>query len=250
MKIHHALGFAIALLSSAGTAHAGQVLENGGFESPGLGNGKYGSYKTGDSIGSPGWTVLGNPGPSNRVLLLEKNFASAGVDYEPHGGQNWLDITGMLNTGTNSGVQQTVMTTAGLAYELAFFVGRAVTNDSSANPKVVDPAIVDLSINGGPRVAYTNDLATSPGTMTWQGFTTRFTAVGNSTTFSFYNGTLDTLIVGLDDVSLTELTGGVSITAVAPEPTTFASATVGILCVGLTWVSRRRARNRSGTATS
>jgi hypothetical protein len=176
------------------SVHADSVL-NGGFETPSVPAGSYTHLVGGQTLGA--WTVVGTG-----VLLVQTTYAepAEGISaFAAQAGLNSLDLTGAGNEGFTSGVVQTVQTTAGQAYHLSFFVGRA----SSASPLYSAPATVDLSINGGPRVGYTNTAAT-PGTTNWMKFTTSFVATGSSTTLAFLNGTPPpTTEAGVDGVVLT-----------------------------------------------
>jgi hypothetical protein len=176
------------------SVHADSLL-NGGFETPSVPTGGFTHFVGGQTIGA--WTVVGTG-----VLLVQTGYAEPanGISsFAAQAGLNSLDLTGAGNEGFTSGVEQTVQTTAGQAYNLSFFVGRA----SSASPLYSAPATVDLSINGGPRVGYTNATAT-PGTNNWMKFTASFVASGSSTILTFYNGTpAPTTEAGLDSVVLT-----------------------------------------------
>ncbi len=183
----------LALSAMVPSVHADSLL-NGGFETPSAPVGGFTSLGGGQALG--GWTVVGSA-----VLLLHTNYAEPGNGisaFTAQAGMNSLDLTGVGNNGFTSGVQQTVQTINGQAYTLSFFVGRA----SSASPIYSTPTTVDLSINGGPRVGYTNATVTS-GTINWKQFTTTFVATGTSTTVTFYNGTpAPSSEAGLDSVVL------------------------------------------------
>jgi len=176
------------------SAHAESLL-NGGFETPSVPTGGFTHVLGGQTVGA--WTVVGTG-----VLLVQTGYAEPanGISsFAAQAGLNSLDLTGLGNQGFTSGVQQIVQTTAGQAYNISFFVGRG----SSASPLYSAPATVDLSINGGPRVGYTNAAAT-PGTINWMKFKTSFVATGTSTTLTFLNGTpAPTTEAGLDSVVLT-----------------------------------------------
>jgi hypothetical protein len=175
------------------SVRADSVL-NGGFETPSVPTGSFTHLVGGQTVGA--WSVVGTG-----VLLVQTAYAEPANGISPFAAQaglNSLDLTGYGNQGFTSGVEQTVQTTAGQAYQLSFFVGRG----SSSSPLYSTPATVDLSINGGPRVGYTNAAAT-PGTINWKKFTTSFVATGSSTTITFLNGTAaPTTEAGLDSVVL------------------------------------------------
>jgi hypothetical protein len=197
-QVHRAaLGIGSVLLTLGAlvpSVHAQSVL-NGGFETPSVPTGGFTHIVGGQSVGA--WTVVGTA-----VLLVQTAYAEPENGISPFAAQaglNSVDLTGLGNQGFTSGVEQTVQTTAGQAYNLSFFVGRG----SSASPLYSAPATIDLSINGGPRVGYTNAAAT-PGTINWKKFTTSFVATGSSTKLTFLNGTpAPTTEAGLDSVVLT-----------------------------------------------
>jgi Protein of unknown function (DUF642) len=197
-QVHRvALGIGSVLLTLGAlvpSVHADSLL-NGGFETPSVPAGGFTHFVGGQAVGA--WTVVGTG-----VLLVQTSYAEPanGISsFAAQAGLNSLDLTGAGNEGLTSGVEQTVQTIAGQAYNLSFFVGRA----SSASPLYSAPATVDLSINGGPRVGYTNAAAT-PGTNNWMKFKTSFVATGSSTTLTFQNGTpAPTTEAGLDSVVLT-----------------------------------------------
>ena len=102
---------AFAFLSAAGAANAQNLLVNPGFEVPPTAPGAAVSFGGGSSLG--GWTVLG---PANAVMLLNTAYAEPAngmTAFQAHGGSNSLDTTGPGNTGTSSGVQQSVATVGG-----------------------------------------------------------------------------------------------------------------------------------------
>jgi Protein of unknown function (DUF642) len=197
-QIHRAaLGLGSVLLTLGALvpgAHADSLL-NGGFETPAVPVGGYTHFVGGQTVGA--WTVVGTA-----VLLVQTEYAEPanGISaFTAQAGLNSLDLTGAGNEGFTSGVEQVVPTIAGQAYNLSFFVGRA----SSGSPLYSAPATVDLSINGGPRVGYTNTAATT-GTNNWMKFKTSFVATGSSTTITFLNGTPSPITeAGLDGVVLT-----------------------------------------------
>ena len=197
-RVHRAaLGIGSVLMTLSAlvpSVHADSVL-NGGFETPVVPVGSFAHVLGGQTVGA--WTVVGTA-----VLLLQTGYAEPenGISsFAAQAGLNSVDLTGYGNEGFTSGVEQTVQTTAGQAYHLSFFVGRA----SSASPLYSAPATVDLSINGGARVGYTN-AAVTPGTTNWKKFTTSFVATGSSTKITFLNGTPAPITeAGLDSVVLT-----------------------------------------------
>ena len=138
-------------------------------------------------------------------------------------------ITGHGNTGPTDAIQQIVATTVGQNYILSFYVGRAQSNNG--NSTYQGPATVDLSINGGGAVGFTNTDAPPPGFGDWANFSTTFIATGSTTTITFLNGTGgQTYYAGLDNVSMVEV----------PEPSTLVLSALG--GVGLSVAAARRRR--------
>ena len=211
----------VALTWPAAAAHANLIVD-GGFEMPALPPGGLLGAGGGGSIGA--WSVVGAG-----VALVETSYGEPGngiTAFNSQEGLNSLDLTGFGNQGLTSGVVQGVATTVGQTYRLSFFVGRAGGNE----PYYATPATVDLSIDGGPRVGFTNSGLT-PGFNNWQEFTVFFDAALSTTTLTFYNGTPGpTAEAGLDDVVLEPA-------AAVPEP---ASAT--LLCAGVAAIIALRFR--------
>jgi hypothetical protein len=205
----------IATLASQSYAQ----LINGGFENPVIQNGGFTTYGTG-STAITGWTVVGP-----QVLIVSTNYAEPfnGVTrFNSAAGNQSLDLTGQSNTGINSGVTQSIATTAGSEYTVSFSVGVMNSNASYSSP-----SLVDLSIDGGSRISFTNSATSPSGLVNWQRFSHTFMALSPTTSITFLNGTgLSTNnFVGLDDVS------------VVPEPATL--SLLGLLAVS---ALRRRLR--------
>ena len=205
------LSLVITLLGAALAASAQNLIVNGGFENPVVGNGNLGIY-SGGSTAITGWTVTGTD-----VLILDTNYGEPGngiARFASQEGVQSLDITGSANTGLADGVRQTISTAMGMTYRVSFSVGRA---QSSVNSSLYNsPSTVRLSIGGGPLTSYTNSNSTS-GTTNWQSFTTSFVATGTSTDVAFLNGTPDNSFAGLDNVSVQAV----------PEPASLAALGLG-----------------------
>lgn len=201
------LGLAV-LVSTRPAAHA-QIVD-GSFEAPVISAGNSLFFAPGTNIGP--WTVVG---PSDSLMWL---MASSYVEpqnqisaFTAEQGQQSLDLTGPGNDGPDLGIQQTFATATGQNYTLTFYVGKAESAGDS--PAYTDPAVADVSIDGGLRTSFTNAASGASGTVVWQQFTDTFTAAAPTTTLSFFNGTNSphSNYVGLDNVN-------VSPTSSTPEP--------------------------------
>jgi hypothetical protein len=215
--------------AAAPTAHA--ALANTGFEDPVLLPGEARILTPGQPVGA-GWTVVGDPGTNIYVLHTTYSEPVAGMaQFNAFEGLNSIDLSGDGNKGPTAGVQQTVATTPGLEYALSFYVGRATPAGGPANV-YVSPATVDVTINNGPRLSFTNSNI-SQSMINWAPFTLNFIAPTNSTVITFLNGTpAASNEAGLDLVDLRAV----------PEPSAAALVTfalVGIFC-------RRRTLLRAG----
>jgi hypothetical protein len=190
-------GLLLCLLGSA--AHGANLIRNGGFESPGVPDGGYATFSTGEAFSS--WRVVK---ASGNVGVVSGAFTQDGFSFPAKSGKQWLDLTGLSQTAT--GVAQTVPTTPGAAYTLVFFVGNLV------NPTGIFgvSSTVNVLVNGTQVFSATNSRGTGQTAMVWQKFTTTITATSSRTTISFVNGDLsgDTLN-GLDAISLILETDGV-----------------------------------------
>lgn len=222
-------GAFLALVVFAQSTRA-DLIQNGGFEQPPV----PGTYPQlldvpGGSGLITGWTTLGND-----VLLIGNSYSEPGngVTFNAQSGNQSLDITGVGNTGPTDGITQTVNgTTAGQAYTLTFWVGKATSNLTS-DTIYVGPASVGLKIDGGAVMTFTNSNST-PGAVNWQQFSIQFVATGSSTAITFLNETpVGTNYAGLDGVTLNAV----------PEPGPLTLCAAGLpLFLGISWFRNRRA---------
>jgi hypothetical protein len=239
LRAHHMLILSF-LLTGAGHARA-NLIQNGGFESPVLAPGQDMEY-SGGSTAISGWTVVGD-----NVLLIQTPYSELGapyydgmVQFNAQSSLNSLDLTGGGDTDSpTDGIQQTVTTTPGDTYLLSFYVGRAQSNNGDS--RYQNPATADLSINGGPRVSFTNSDLPPSGYVDWKQFTTSFLATGSTTTITFPNGTpVGTNFAGLDNVVLVDTTS-------VPEPTSLILIGVDVGGVtGYTWRQQKGKRKPQG----
>lgn len=122
---------------------------------------------------------------------------------------------------------------AGASYGLSFYVGSA---EDATSFDYFHPATIDLSINGGPRVSYTNPNAPTD-MLNWKQFTAAFVATGPSTTITFLNGSAsNNFLSALDNVTITELSA-----VPLPEPASLTLWGLGAMGAAFGAYRRRRA---------
>jgi hypothetical protein len=130
----------------------------------------------------------------------------------------------------SSGVSQSVATTVGREYELSFYVG------STTDHSLFFPSTVDLSIDGGSRVHYSNTDPPPTTMLDWKLFTVDFTATHSMTDLTFLNGDLrNNYVTALDNIQLIEV-------ASVPEPSSLVMSSIllGILMTAGIFRTARR----------
>jgi hypothetical protein len=194
----------------------GSLITNGSFESPVVSVGTFVNFG-GGSGAITGWTVVGVD-----AAVTSTAFVQSGITFQAQDGAQWIDLAGVTSNSSTSGVRQTIPTTPGALYTVDFHVGSATDN------RFFFPTTVDLSIDGGPRVSYTNP-AVPTTSLNWLRFEAPFTAAGPTTTLTFFNGgTSNNFLNALDNVSVNEV----------PEP----AAAALVSCLALVWPPGRRHR--------
>jgi hypothetical protein len=187
---------------------AGNLIVNGGFEEPVVRDGGYVTYRPGQSFA--GWQVIG---PAGGVSPISGNYKNAGVRFVAREGRQWLDLTGP-SASTGIGVQQTLQTTPGQIYDLAFWVG----NVSAGGFGTV--STVEVFVDGQSLGLARNDQFI-PGQQGWGLFKMQVTATGTTMTLAFVNrDPSNDNSNGLDAVSLVPApaTGASRSPAVAAAP--------------------------------
>lgn len=208
------IGIAAAL--TLAPAFGANLLINGGFESPSVGN-SYVLYGNG-STAITGWTVVDPANAGGVAIQPSSQFASLGVVAQE--GLQFVDLTGV--NGQGKGLQSdAVSTVIGQKYRLSFELGEFwVRNYGSFGT-----AAVDVSINGVSQGSFINAVnLTAPGT-DWQLETLDFVATSSSTRVKFVNlvgPSYSNLGTGLDAVSLQQ------VSAPVPEPSILALMLAGM----------------------
>jgi hypothetical protein len=157
-------------------ACAGSLLSDCSFETPALAAGGTQLFSNGQSIGA--WTVVGATG---NVNTIDTTFMQDGFTFEAEDGQQSLDLTGTSNSAT--GVAQTVTTTIGTEYQLAFWVGNVVDPDGIFGVT----STVEVQIDGSDAYSAVNANGTGTMTLDWEEFSFTFVATSASTTVGFIN---------------------------------------------------------------
>ncbi len=214
----------VATFFSLAASLEASILVNGSFEDPLVPTGYYTNF-SGGSTAITGWTVVGVD-----AAVVSTTFAQNGIHFQAQDGDQWIDLAGVVSNSQTSGVSQVISTVIGVDYLVSFFVGSAA--DTTFRPQFFFPATIDLSIDGGPRVSFTNP--NSPNSMLdWMQFDYQFTATTTATNITFYNGgAANNYNSALDNVTVNRVDGAV------PEA---ASALIwGVLTLGVGAVARFR----------
>ncbi len=173
------------------------LIVNGSFEAPVVPVGSFTNFG-GGSTAITGWTVVGVDS-----TVVSGSFSQSGITFQAQNGVQWVDLAGVTSNSMSSGVTQGIATTAGSNYEISFWVG-------SARAQFFDASTVDLQIDSGPRMHFTNP-ATPNNMLNWKEFVVSFTATNSTTNITFLNGSAsNNFLSALDNVS-------VNLSAV-PEP--------------------------------
>jgi hypothetical protein len=217
------LPIAILISFMASPAFA-NLITNGSFETPVVPNGGFTNFP-GGSTAITGWTVVGVDS-----AVTSTNFVQSGIHFQAQDGIQFIDLAGVTSNSNASGVTQTIPTVSGQPYAVSFYVGSSTDASGSF---FFFPSTIDLSINAGPRVPFTNPIGPT-NMLNWQQFIVPFVATGAATNLTFYNGSASNNFESMLD--------NVVVDAV-PEPATiFLFALGGTAILG--HMPRVRARQR------
>lgn len=216
---------------------------NGSFEFPLVPQGSFTTFNAG-STGIPGMTVL-----NSAVSIVNTGLTAFGFRFQSNSDNQWLDLSGEGGMTTSKGISQILQTEPGEEYNLSFYVGSAYGYTAAAWTNM-SPATVDVSIDGGSRISFTNtDLATNQ--MNWKLFSTVFVASGATTSIEFFYGNTGpsgpfNFACGLDDVSVAKTTNKYGIHPALPENGGItANATTGSSLLGYPFFEVRQHPNVS-----
>lgn len=159
-------------------AHAApNMISNGGFEDPVVPTGSFTIFETDATF--PSWTVMGAPG---NVAVVNTKYKQGGFKFKALAGKQWLDLTGIDGNGA-TGVQQTVATSIGIAYQLTFSVGNVVDKNNVFGSK----STIKVLVNGDPLMTAVNPGKKDDGTIHWKTFNTVVIGTSKRTTIAFVN---------------------------------------------------------------
>jgi len=182
-----------------------------------------GSFELGTLVNDGNQTMTFNAGPTNitgwTAVGRQVSWIQAGNPFSlsAEDGSRFLDLTA-YNTGAPfGGVSQTIATTAGLQYQLSFFLG-------SYTQLWGGPPVSILASAGSTSQTFT--VSTTSTASTWTPFSMQFTA-GSSSTVITLTGAAGVEYIGLDNVSVDPAAAGV------PEPATCILAGLGLIAAGL-----------------
>jgi len=167
-----------------GTYGAYGLIQDGGFETPVVGPGGfqtgYQVFNVGQTFGTGNpWTVVGSVAGNVAIYPSTETVGSPPTSLNVEEGVQALDLTGSLDNGQATGVQQTITTAIGTTYTLTFWVGEFNNQPSS----------VVVNLNGVLFQTATNNSPTTGNTTLWKMFTYPFTATATSTVIQFINNT-------------------------------------------------------------
>lgn len=209
----------VAMLTATPVLAANLVV-NGSFENPAVPTASFINY-LGGSTAITGWTVVGVDS-----AVSEDTFMQSGITFQAQDGNQMIDLAGVTSNSMTSGVTQNISTTINQVYEISFYVG------SATDSNFFFPSTIDLSIDGGARVSYTNPTAPT-NMLNWKLFTVNFTATNSTTNLTFFNGgTSNNFESELDNVSVNAV----------PEPSSIVLAAFSFAGLAA-WGWRRRKRS-------
>lgn len=230
---------AVALAAlTATSADAANLVANGDFANLGsvwVDNTGLGSddLQTGGATDIPDWTNV--PGFANEFWFTSPNDY-VGLTASPGNGSSFaVDLTGQANNKPYGGLEQTIVTTPGVAYVLQFDLG----SSWEWNGPGLAAAALTASATGTSSLA--SELFTlAPATDNYDDWATEtldFTADSSSTTIEFLaDSDYTSEYTGLDNVSVTQASPVSSV----PEPPSWTIMLIGLGGLGAAMRLRRK----------
>jgi hypothetical protein len=210
MKPLHPIAAIAACALLLADAQATELLVNGSFESPQVSYSRYGAGSTAIT----GWTT---------VLSGVEAFSPSALGFGA--AADGLMVVDLANyTFSAGGLEQTVATVPGQAYDVGFFAGNSLSSGRTGT------GIVKVTIDGTTTLQFDTAVATSA-TLAWAARSFSFVATDDATTIRFWNDQNANQYFALLD--------GVGVTAAVPEPATWALLGVGAALL-LSRTQRRR----------
>jgi hypothetical protein len=215
--------FIAGTLLLANSSIRADLIQNGSFENPDIGNPFYLSATAG-STSIAGWSVSG----SGDVALVD----AAGTAATPPGypsfapaqdGQNYLDLSGATNT-AHATIFQDFQTVVGESYLLKFYIGASNQNTPGAT--------INVALNGTGSLLNTYTAPTSTTVLNWGYRSVSFLADSTTTRLSFHDTS------STDDN--TSFVDNVSVLVAVPEPSTWAGAAMVVVFSGFSLIRRRQ----------
>jgi len=163
---------AVLLAGTAVAAQAQNLIQNGSFETPVVAPGTYQEFPVG-AAAIPKWEITGEVGS---VAVISTTLSGNGFTFQAKSGQQSLDLTGGSNGQT--GVQQTVATTPGAAYELTFHVGNVYDLGGAFGSS----STVNVYVNGILLTSVRNAAGKNSNNQVWKKVSVAFQANADTST--------------------------------------------------------------------
>jgi hypothetical protein len=202
--------------ATSGKARAGNIVVNGGFETPVVTDFYYDTYYAGQSF--TGWTV------GQGAVALYTDQYNPGMSDVPYQGNQALQLAS--TQGGNGSIYQDLVTAPGATYILSFAFASNPFTSESASMNVAWGGATIASLSAAPSHDFTN--------LGWIVESYTVTASAGITRLEFTN-TSSGVGVGLPQID------AVSASPV-PEPSSLVMGVIGFTTFGGVVLSRRRSR--------
>ena len=201
-------------IGGSGRAHAGNIVVNGGYETPVVKDFYYDLYSAGQSF--TGWTV------GQGVVALYTDQYNPALSDVPYQGNQALQLKG--TQGGNGSIYQDLTTTPGTRYELSFAFASNPFASSNVSMEVAWGSATVASLTASPSHDYTN--------LGWVVESYSVTATQAITRLEFTN---TTPVAGNAGPQIDAV-----IVSAVPEPSSLMMGLVGLTMAGGAALVRRR----------